>query len=260
MAILTHDDGVRAGTPELSQHYQAAGYTPCYGRVSQRGNAPCDFHIAPVAQSYVADKGGYYTCPGCYESHNLMEDLPWHGTEEAAQGYRPGATRIGLGRDEQAQIGENLVQALGQLPGYGPITWWHSGDAYGASPLDGATQDWGIEVKTLGYDATHHRFVPGGGPNRRADEKERKNQQAVQMGKKGVLGLLVLLNYRNGKADIFAREFPVDPVAGTGIGSFRSSNAQHLIAEVPFSNPFADPTHPAPHSSQPAQQADPIPF
>jgi hypothetical protein len=48
----------------------------------------------------------------------------------------------------------------------------------------------------------------------------------------------------------------VDPVAGTGVGAFRSSNAQHLLAEVPFDNPFMQPEHPAPTTPDP----DPIPF
>jgi hypothetical protein len=119
-----------------------------------------------------------------------------------------------------------------------------------------ATSEWGIEVKTLGYDATHHRFVPG-----RPKEKSDKNAMAAARGLKGILGILVLLNYRTSKADIYAREFPVDIAAGTGVGTFRSRNAQHLIAEVPFANPFMDPAHPAPHgpnTQQPAEEA--IPF
>lgn len=260
MPILTPDDGLVAKTPEEAQTLQGKGYQACYGTISQRQNAPCDFHIAPEAQEHVADKGGYYTCPRCWKSHDLMSDLPWHGADEAMQGWQPGATRIGLSREQQAQIGEDLVHSLGELPGYGPIESWHGVEAFGNAPLDGATKEWGIEVKTLGYDATHHRFIPGGGPNRRPDEKEHKNKQAVGMGKRGILGLLVLLNYRTSKADIYAREFPVDLGAGRGIGTFRSQNAQHLIAEVPFQNPFMQPEHPAPHGPNTQPVEEPMPF
>jgi hypothetical protein len=256
MPILTPDDGLVARTPEEAQTLQGAGYQKCYGSFAgSRQGLPCDFHISPEAQSHVADKGGYFTCPRCQQSHDLLHDLPWHGVQEAD--YDPGAyaagggTRIGLGMKEQAQIGEDLVEQLGELPGYGKITWVHPGGAIASSPLDMATNEWGIEVKTLGYDATHHRFIPG-----RPKEKADKDAMAAARGYKGVLGLLVLLNYRTGKADIYAREFPLE----RGVGAFRSVNAQRLIAEVPFNNPFMDPAHPAPHGPNTQAQEEAIPF
>ena len=266
MPILTPDDGLVAKTPEEQQTLQGAGYQQCYGTVKQdahqRGTLvfPCDYHISPEAQSYVQDKGGYYTCPRCRTSHDLMHDLPWHGVQQEdydpSQGFSAGGgTRIGLSLKEQAQIGEDLVESLGELPGYGKITWVHPGGAISPSPLDMATNEWGIEVKTLGYDATHHRFIPG-----RPKEKADKNAMAAARGYKGILGILVLLNYRTSTADIYAREFPVDPVAGTGVGTFRSLNSQHLIAEVPFKNPFMQPEHPAPHGPNTQAQEEPMPF
>jgi hypothetical protein len=250
MPILTADDGLVAKTPEEQQTLQGAGYQQCYGKFSNKGpqspSRPCDYHIAPEAQTHVQDKGGYYTCPRCQQSHDLMHDLPWHGASEDDFNQDSfsagGGTRIGLSLKEQAQIGEDLVENLGELPGYGPITWVHPGGSISQSPLDMATKEWGIEVKTLGYDATHHRFVPG-----RPKEKEDKNAMALARGLKGVLGILVILDYRRSVADIYAREFPVDPATGKGVGAFRSLNAQHLLAEVPFKNPFMQPEHPAPH-------------
>ena len=263
--VLTPDDGLMARTPEEAQDLQGAGYQACYGTVKQdahggrRNVFPCEYHISPEAQAYIQDKGGYYTCPRCKTSHDLLSDLPWHGAPEEDFNQEPfsagGGTRIGLSLKEQAQIGEDLVERMGELPGYGKITWVHPGGAISKSPLDMATNEWGIEVKTLGYDAIHHRFIPG-----RPQEKADKNAMAVAKGLKGVLGVLVLLNYRTSKADIYVREFPVDIAAGTGVGAFRSHNAQHLVAEVPFNNPFMQPEHPAPHgpNSQPAEEA--IPF
>jgi hypothetical protein len=262
MPILTPDDGVVAKTPEEQQTLQAAGYQQCYGKLNRPGAPPCDYHIAPEAQAHIQDRGGYYTCPRCQQSHDLLHDLPWHGAspdEFNQEGFSAGGgTRIGLSLKEQAQIGEDLVEGLGELPGYGPIVWVHPGGAVGASgqsPLDMATKEWGIEVKTLGYDAIHHRFVPG-----RPKEKEDKNAMALARGLKGVLGILVILDYRRSVADIYCREFPVDPATGKGVGAFRSFNAQHLLAEVPFKNPFMQPEHPAPHGPNTQAAEEAIPF
>ena len=261
MALLTKADGAIARSPEDAAQLEAAGYLRCYNNDYNKGarqyteqgtpiRTPCPFYLSPEAQEAIKDKaGGYYTCPVCQHSYDLLHELPWHGVspDEAEANQREdqqahnwvagGGTRIGLTMGEQAQIGEDLVASLGEIPGYGPITWWHNGGATAASPLDGATKDWGIEVKTIGYDATHHRFVPG-----RAQEKMHKDKHAVDMGKKGVLGVLVLLDYRRSVADIYVREYPTEQ----GVGAFRSKSGTHLVKEVPFRNPFLDPHNPAP--------------
>jgi hypothetical protein len=74
--------------------------------------------------------------------------------------------------------------------------------------------------------------------------------EAVNMGKKGVIGVLVLTDYRRATADIYVKEFPAE--LGK-IGHFRSGagNAQHLVAEVPFQSPYMDPAHPAPVTATP---------
>src|SRR5208282_4762837 len=224
---------------------QAAGYKNCYG-------PRCNFFISPEAQQTVVDHpdGGYYTCPHCKHSYDLMEDLPWHGAPDESFVYEPGGgTRIGLSMVEQAQIGEDLIRDQGSLPSYGPITWWHDGGAAVSSPLDGATAQWGIEVKTIGFDATHHRFIPG-----RAVEKEAKNAAAERMGLMGILGVLVMLNYRTSKASVYVKEMPL---AGwndgmgrprKGVAAFRTNTGQRLLEEIPFHNPFMDPHSGAPHA------------
>jgi hypothetical protein len=183
-----------------------------------------------------------------------MHDLPWHGVDEGfdQSGFHAGGgTKIGLKMKEQAQVGEDFVHNLGEIPGYGPITWAHEGGAIAQSPLDFATHDWGVEVKTLGYDAIHHRFVPG-----REHEKIEKNKMALARGHKGVLGLLVLLNYRNGLADLYGRAFPAHPTDfRKGVGTFRSFNSEHLLARHPFANPLTDPSNPLP-----IVKKDDIPF
>lgn len=248
--ILTRADGIVARTPQEAEQAQLAGYKECatYHRAGIRRPVAgyCPFFLSPETQGRVTESGGYYTCPICNQSSDLLHELPWHGVpdedlppEQQNLGFQAGGgTRIGLGMDVQAQIGEDLVAKLGELPGYGPITWVHSGPAAANSPLDMATKDWGIEVKTLGYDTSHHRFIPG-----RAREKEAKNAMAASMNKLGILGVLVLLDYRRSMADIYVREFPLDT---GGVKTFRSHQGQHLIAEVPFRNPLMDSSDPSP--------------
>jgi hypothetical protein len=259
MGILSTNDGLVARTPEDAQQAEAAGYQKCYTEKSQRRNVgtPCNFYLSPETQSHVTDTmGGYFTCPNCQQSHDLLHDMAWHGVPqeeynpEARNGFSAGgSTRIGLPMSQQSQIGEDLVANLPEIPGYGPITWWHEGGSTTNSPLDGATEDWGVEVKTLGYDALHHRYVPG-----RPKEKGDKNAMALRMGKKGILGVLVILDYRRSVADIYAQEHPViadeNGVISQGTRAFRSSAGMHLIKEVPFKNPLMDPHHPAPVSNQ----------
>ncbi len=234
----------------------AQGWTQCPNPkpINKQGNL-CGFWISPQVKAQVEHKGGYFTCPRCNKSYDLMEELPWHGpvdAEEAlGENFRAGGgTRIGIPLTDQGQIGENLVAKMGQIPGYGPITWWHPGGAGSKSPLDGAVKEWGIEVKTIGYDAENHRFAPGGesGETTIAD----KNNMAREMGLKGVLGILVLLDYRRDVADIYLKEMPLErwltsPGKWTqGVAQFRSNTAQKLVAEVPFENPFKDPNNPTP--------------
>lgn len=244
--LLTPNDGIPAASPEQGEQLKNAGYLKCYG---QYFKAPCNFFLSPEAQAESIDQaGGYYTCPACKQSHDLMEDMPSHKVDdEYADFSAGGGTRVGIPMQEQAQIGEDLIAHMGSLPGYGPIIWWHQGGSVAKSPLDGATRDWGIEVKTIGYDAIHHRFIPGG-----TTTKQMKNDEAQKMGLSGILGLLVLLNYKTSMADVYVREMPLAPwknAAGRthiGVASFRSSNAEHLLERIPFKNPLVDPTNSAP--------------
>lgn len=255
---LTLNDGFLAQNPQEGEELKNAGYSKCY-------NPACNFFISPEAQSQALEHpdAGYVTCPnhGCYQSHDLMHDMPWHGADqEYGEWAAGGGTRIGLTMAQQAEIGENLIEGLRSLPGYGPITSWHQGGAVAASPLDGTTSEWGIEVKTIGMDAIHHRFIPG-----RASEKKAKNQEVERLGLQGVLGILVMLNYKTSMADIYVKEMPLAPWQNrsgrtiTGVSTFRTNTAERLLERVPFKNPFMDPHDPVPHG-QVSHEEEPIPF
>jgi hypothetical protein len=215
-------------------------------------NPKCSFVIKPQVVAQIKASSGYFTCPSCYQSYDLMDELPWHGPQDAnlfGENFQAGGgTRIGIPMQDQAQIGENLVAKLHDLPGYGPIVWMHPGGSISQSPLDGATKDWGLEIKTLSYDSLHHRFIPG-----RQNERQDKNNQAASMGLKGVLGILVILDYRRDVADIYGKEMPLEPWKSgnnwnSGVSTFRKNTAQKLLTEVPFENPYKDPSNPTPTS------------
>lgn len=249
--LLGPEHGARAYSPEEAEELAKSGYEKCY-------KPGCNFFMSPEAQTEIQEHPdqGYYTCPKCQTSWDTMSSSPWHGApEDYLEPFSAGGgTRIGLPMDEQAQIGETLIQQHG-LPGYGPIIWWHEGPAAANSPLDGATKDWGIEVKTLSFDVEHHRFVPG-----TTRYKELKNNQAAEMGLKGVLGVLVLLNFRTSMATVYVKEMPLETWHNSkgkplnGVATFRSNSGQKLLEEIPFPNPFMDPHHGAPHP--PVQQPE----
>jgi hypothetical protein len=257
--LLSPEEGIPAVSPEHAESLKNSDYAPC-------ANSQCNFHIAPDTQQTIASHQdrGYYTCPKCKWSADLLADeMPWHGADFESPGewLAGGKTRIGLTMDEQGEIGEKLIQGLGSLPGYGPILWWHPGSANSGSPLDGATAQWGIEVKTRGFDATHHRFDPG-----RPVEREAKNREAGEMGLQGILGILVMLNFRTSMATIYVKEMPLEPWKNSqgqtyqGISSFRTNAGERLLEQVPFKNPFMDPHHPAPDAPAPQPPEDDLPF
>lgn len=216
--------------PGIDQRNQLTnqGYETC-------ANPSCSYMHAP----------GYadtQTCPSCGTTPEAAEG---YYNEAQQQLFNPGGgTRSGLslnGPGSQGELGEQIVQELKTLPGYGPITWWS--DQY-RSPLDGATGEWGIEVKTANVDNASYKMDP------KPWEIEAKNEAGKLAGYKGILGVIVVLDFRRSLADIYVRPFPF-PEDGGNTGLFwRASGPQgqqfKMIEEVPFTNPFMDPDHPAP--------------
>jgi hypothetical protein len=260
-------EGQIAQTPEQASELEHRGYTKCHNQL-------CDWWIAPEAAQQIAEAGQTYKCPRCQMSYDLNTVVGQYPRQETSQFTPGGATIAGIQLAEQGQIGEDLVEKLGQIPGYGPITWWHQGGASSNSPLDGACQGpngetWGIEVKAINADAKNLRFMPGNQKYR-----QMKNAHAEREGWVGVLGILVLLNYRTGKADLYSRAYPLGGIAQpehggwatNGVGAFRhtSKGVTQFLTEVPFANPLVDPKSPTPNvygdTSQFGLQKDDIPF
>jgi hypothetical protein len=218
------EQGQMANDPSQAGQLQEQGYYKCL-------NPMCDFHFSPERMSS-HDAMDTLDCPNCQRSYNMLDSAPFAqaGGGNDSSYSAGGGTIAGISMKDQGEIGEDIVRSLGEIPGYGSITWWHEGGAQAASPLDGGTADWGVEVKTLNVDA--------------------KNQ----MGYKGVLGVLVILDYRRSVADIYVREMPLGetpshPNATPGVFAWRKHNGTHLVKEVPFANPFLQPNSPAPEVS-----------
>jgi hypothetical protein len=146
-------------------------------------------------------------------------------TEEFYRWFAPGGkTYSGLTPTRQGQIAEQVVQDLGDLGKYGVIDWW--ADTYN-SPLDGSTnRGWGIEVKSVASRATNHDFKPGN-----PADKARKNKMARERKLKGIVGVLVILNYEDSTAEIYVRGM-------RRVRYFEKEGAPFATA-VPFENPLA---------------------
>jgi len=158
---------------------------------------------------------------------------------------------------EQGQIGEDLIESWGEIPGYGPILWWHQGGSTTNSALDGAVPGWGVEVKTYNTDNVRPRGIIN--PNDKALKAAAINDPTLFASKiqdpildkyvaehpdlKGLLGILILLDFDKGTADVFAHEMPKDPLTG----KLAPSGVQHitrkivLAEDVPFTSSLPDP-------------------
>jgi hypothetical protein len=245
-----------ATDPQQIQQLEAAGYFKC-------PNPICSYYLSPEEQEQAGGDGDLYksfTCPGCRKSYNLNERAPFSQADKGTIFEPGGHTSVGLTTKELGDMGEDIVKAQGEIPGYGPILWWHEGQ-YG---LDGGVKDWAIEVKTIASIAKNHRFIPGD-----AREKVLINQQARDLKPpygpvKGILGVLVIIDFARSVADIYGYEMPLIPytmgngkVCPGGLCSYRKHNGITFLEEVPlpFENPFLAPDHPAPRP-----EVDTIPF
>ena len=260
---MDFEEGRIATSVQEAAQLEHAGWTKCHNQL-------CDWWISPEAVEQTVEAGQQYKCPRCTLTYDLNTVVGQYPRKETSQ-FAPGGTTIsGLSLAAQAQIGEDLIEKMGHVPGYGQIVWWHQGGATAKSPLDGAVEDlnggtWGIEVKAVNADAKNLRFIPGG-----PKYKQMKNNHAEREGWRGILGVLVMLNYRTSKADIYIREMPLEPwIAGNGktvqgVAAFRHKDGIQVIGGIPFDNPLVNPNDPSPNvygtPSAFAGQQDDIPL
>lgn len=257
-ALAPEPTGQLASSIAEVQALQMAGFYPCR-------NQACNYFFHPY--SHEIAENGDTECPGCQKHYNMNHVNPFSRFDQSDNREEDprtrhvietpngqlaynvgGGTIAGLSLAEQGNLAEDIVERIGDLPGYGPITGRHS--TY-QSPVDLYCGDWAIEVKSVNADGKHLRFWPGSQRDRTS-----RNQRAEAEGFKGILGVLVVLNYRTSQADVYAREMPfkdlrVNGQIKRGLYAYRAHTGTPVATHVPFDNPLLQP-----HGSKPSD----IPF
>lgn len=249
-------------SPQQQQTLEDQGWLKCR-------TPTCNYMLSPEEVSDMEDRNHFFSCPSCKVTYPLLDPTPFHmqgggitgnpnpqGQEPVEGINRNWETIVGLSMRDQGKLAEDVVREMKTIPGYGPITWWS--ENYN-DPIDGGAGEWGIEVKAICIDAKNHRFVPGS-----TKRKDDMIARATELGFKGILGTLVILDYRRSVADVYTMEMPLDPWVTKGNRpvqgpvAFRKHNGEHLVAEIPFNNPFLNPRSPEPQTF--AHTGDDIPF
>jgi hypothetical protein len=240
--MYDHPDGTLPESLLHAEELEQAGYQQCRNQLCNHMLSPDTLDSTPVDTNH--------TCAHCG-----LDQMP-----HKRPGTPGGGTNAGITMEEQSGIGEDLVKALGEIPGYGRIAWWHGGVAAGAnSALDGATIEWGSECKTYNWTNVRKRGIINVRDKARkaqaindprifaAEVQDPKlNEVLNRLDFKGLLGVLVLLDFETGQADIFGHAMPKDPETGR----LEPEEVKHItrkfvIAEgIPFTSSLSDPRKP----------------
>ena len=146
----------------------------------------------PIPDIHAADD--VTTCPECETKFSLTDEMREY--YEFVDGDRKAIS--GLTRTEQGKIAEKLVRGrvLGE---YGRVSRrrmdYHS-------PIDAFTDlNWAVEIKSINARAKNMAFAPN------PEQIASKNTFAIERGYRGILGVLVVMNFRHRKADFYVRAF-----------------------------------------------------
>lgn len=254
MDTYDHPDGTLPTSLLHTEELEQNGHQQCRNQL-------CNHMLSPTTLQDVHDEGGLDGVHQC--SHCGLEQTP-----HKVPGKPGGGTNAGISMEEQSQIGEDLVKGRGEIPGYGRIAWWQSGPAAGSnSALDGATPEWGIEVKSYNWTNVRKRGIikPSDKVSKAraindptlfaaAQSDPKLNAVLDQLEFKGLLGVLVLLDFETGLADIFGHAMPKDPKTGIltpenvphitkpSIRPHLYTELKFVIAEgLPFKHSLPDP-------------------
>ncbi len=257
MPTFDHPDGTLPESVLHAEELEQQGHQQCRNQL-------CNHMHSPETMQSVYDSGGEEGVHEC--GHCGLAQTPFK-----RPGRPGGGTNAGISMEEQSTIGEDLTKALGEIPGYGRIAWWHEGAAAGSnSALDGATTDWGVECKTYNWTNARKRGIinakdkvskaaaindPRLFADKVADPALNKIIDKLQF--EGLLGVLVLLDFETGLADIYGHAMPKDPTTGV----LRPEDIKHITRKfpikesVPFTHSLPDPRSPdhVPHYMQPKQ-------
>lgn len=267
---LTHPDGILPNSPLHAQDLEQQGFQQCKNRF-------CMHMLGPQVANDLMAEHGPPESPGAKDARHQCSHCGIVQNPLRAPGQTGGGTNAGIAMDKQGQIGEDLIQGWGEIPGYGPILWWHSGPAAANSALDGAVAGWGVEVKSYNWLNQRPRGIIN--PADKATKAKAINDPALFAEKikdpildkyvaehpelKGLLGILVLLDFDNATADVFAHEMPRNPQTGRmDVADVKHVTRKLVLAEgVPFKHDLPDPRQEGwvPHHKQQTDNVE-LPF
>jgi hypothetical protein len=215
--MYTHSDGQLASNEQERIALEHQGFVKCR-------NIYCNFMIGPhvldeLDSEAMGSPDASYRCPHC----GLTQQPLKLKRPEIDPG---GMSSSGLTNTDMGQIGEDLVEQLGYLGPFGHIQWWHKGGSSQPSALDGATERWGVECKTVNKAAARTRAMirPSDKPSK-AEAVNNFPSMAAQASSDpvlqkfvatnpdilGLLAVVIVLDFETNTADIFGWPFPKDP-------------------------------------------------
>ena len=230
--------------PRLRKGYVGATTAPSkspsrdnHQRINHRSvyDTPEGFYKCPIPTCsglvrQEIDQGKIVACDGP-ERHELDYDTECRSFMPTKAG---GFTHAGLTMAQQGELAEEIVASLGGLGPYGRLTLFEQYHC----PLDGYTDtNLGAEIKSCSNRCRNQAFNPG-----HAATKQRKDRFARERGYRGILGILVVINFETSTADIYIVEM-------RKIHCFYPTRAPYAVG-VPFKNPCLSA----------AKEPEPIPF
>lgn len=202
-------------------------------------NPKCNYVFTPQDVDEIQRQNGWFTCPNCGWTYNYLDES-----------FQNGRNRVGMTPKEMGDIGETLVNRMGQIPLLGEITW--SSPDYNF-PIDLIAGDFGVEVKT-NHSESQPRFKLGGS-NHAGGRQGTLQGKMMYVESEGLRPALVgvRLNFFTDKADVFVRP---DSFTDTWIGA----PSLTPVATLDFTdlNPFKHPED-VPHDLPEDDDSD-IPF
>ena len=207
------------------QRWQAQQYpNEAHGLAGDCINPKCDYEFTFEDLQDMERYSGWFTCPKCQFTYNYLDT-----TEKKI-------TRSGLTMDQMGNIGESIIEQMGEIPSIGQVS-----TVFGLkqNPIDAIVGQYGVEIKT-NHSEAQPRFKIGGEniwiPELGKAVRPKQAKEYYCMQHQLVPALVgVRLNFYNDTADIFFREGLTD----TWIGNAKLLHVgtQNFSALNPFKNP-----------------------
>jgi len=157
-------------------------------------NPKCDYQFTQADRNEIAWSDGWFTCPKCDWTYNYYQDfIPGQG----------GYTKSGLTMTQMGDIGETLIERMGNVPPLGAVTWVSSDYNF---PIDAIIGDHGGEIKT-NHSSAQPRFKISGKVEINGQTMPGRQGKYLYCEQNHLLPALVgvRLNFYTDKADVFVQ-------------------------------------------------------